>query len=88
MSPESKPSLSGFDSGRRSKGTGAVFGKGQSPAPETESGGLCSDVLAHYLSHLHVAPQGRQRPLSVTGRPNSRLSERPPNFFVNMLSVT
>ena len=43
---------------------------------------------AFYLSQRSVAPQGRTSPLAVTGRPSSRLSERPPYFFVKMLSVT
>lgn len=49
-----------------------------------------TDYAAHRqsLSHRQVAPQGSTRPESVTGRPSSRLSERPPNFLVNMLSVT
>ena len=61
--PESKPSLSGFDSVRRSKGTGAVFGRRQRLMPETESGGLCSDVLAHC----------RSRPGIETGPPTASL---------------
>ena len=40
------------------------------------------------VSHLHVAPQGRNKPLSVTGRPSSWLSLWPPNFLVKMLSHT
>lgn len=49
-----------------------------------------ADYTAHSqsLSHRQVAPQGSTRPESVTGRPSSRLSEHPPNFFVNILSVT
>ena len=43
---------------------------------------------AQSFSHRQVAPQGSTRPESVTGSPSSRLSERPPNFFVNMLSAT
>ena len=46
------------------------------------------NFLSDYRSQRQVAPQGRYRPLSVTGRPSSWLSLRPPNFLEKMLSVT
>ena len=42
----------------------------------------------HSLSQRQEAPHGKHRPVSVTGRPSSWASLRPPNFFVKMLSVT
>ena len=47
-----------------------------------------SNALSAQRSQRQVAPQGSTRPVSVTGNPSSRLSERPPNFLVKMLSVT
>ena len=41
-----------------------------------------------YLSQRQVAPQGRHRPVSVTGRPSSWLSAWPPYFLVKILSAT
>ena len=38
-------------------------------------------------SQRQAAPQGRHSPVAVTGRPSSRLSERPPKRFVKMLSL-
>lgn len=39
-------------------------------------------VSIAYLHHLPEAPQGRIRPLSVTGRPISEASTVPPRFGV------
>ena len=57
-----------------------ILAGGASPSPTGE--------LFYSALQRHVAPQGRTSPVSVTGSPSSRLSERPPYFLVKMLSVT
>ena len=45
-------------------------------------------VFIQLKTCLQLAPQGRTRPLSVTGSPSSLLSARPPKRLEKMLSLT